>query len=132
MRIAASVPVRLALALALGLVLAAGCAPARPSGRAIERPAAVAAREIAIEITARGFEPASATAHVGETVRLVFTRRVTRSCVTRVTLWLDADHAIERELPYGVPVAITIELATAGEIGFACPMHVHGGRIDVN
>ena len=122
---------RLAVTVTGWVLLATGCASAMRPAIALERPDASGVREISIAITKRGFEPASAAASVGETVRLVFTRTVVRSCVTSLVLWLDKDHTIERELPLDVPVAITVELVTAGQVGFACPMHMHGGHLDV-
>lgn len=118
--------------LATMLALAAsGCAAGRPLGTAVEQPTTAVAREIDIAITRKGFEPARAPARVGETVRLVFTRKVEHTCVTQVLVWLAEGRTIERELPIDRPVAITLELTAPGELGFACPMHMFGGWLDV-
>lgn len=112
------------------IALVAACAGSRPLGRAAEV-TATPDRTVAVAITRHGFEPAEIPAHAGETLQLVFTRRVAHTCVTRVVLWLTADRPIERELPLDVPVSITLALVEPGDVGFACPMHMYGGRIEV-
>jgi plastocyanin domain-containing protein len=112
------------------LALIAGCATARPPGRATET-AAPAGRTVEIAVTKRGFEPADIPARIGETIELVFTRHVAHTCITSVVLWLTPDRTIERDLPLDVPVPLTLTLTEHGDIGFACPMHMFGGRIVV-
>lgn len=115
----------------LSAVALSACASPQTQGVATQRPPEPAAREIAITVTRAGFEPALVTAHVGEVVRLTFTRTVEHTCITSVVLWLSSDETLERTLPMSTPVSLTLELQRAGDIGFACPMHMYGGRIDV-
>lgn len=114
------------------LAFVAACAGTRPLGRATEAPAGSRPdRTVEIAVTSHGFEPKDIPARVGETVELVFTRRVGRTCVTRVILWLAEGQTLERDLPLDVPVSVTLALVQRGDIGFACPMHMYGGRVDV-
>ena len=117
------------LALA-ALALACGGA-SRPWGAAVEAPGATARRTIAIEVTERGFEPDHLTVAAGETVRLVFTRRVAKTCITRVILWLAKDRRIERALPLGAQVPIVLRFDRPGELGLACPMQMYGATITI-
>ncbi len=117
-----------ALVLACSLV---GCASPAPWGRAVEVPPARAGRTIDIAITPRGFDPRHVVVAAGETVRLVFTRTVARTCVTRVIVRTAEDRAIERDLPHRVPVAITLRFDRTGELGFHCPMAMYGGTIEI-
>lgn len=113
------------------LIEIAGCGSSRPWAHATEAPSARAERTVAIVVTARGFEPARVDARVGETLTLVFTRQIQRTCVKRVVLSLDDEHTLERDLPMEVAVPVTLTLDRAGELGFSCPMGMHSGVIEV-
>lgn len=117
--------------LALLALLACSGTARVPWGRAHETSAARDARRVDVAITDQGFRPERVHGRVGETVTLVFTRLVERSCVDRVMVSLDEHRRIERDLPLRVPVTVTLVLEAAGELGFACPMGVHGGTIEV-
>ena len=62
---------------------------------------------------------------------LVFTRTDTDSCFERVVLHVDGDRKIERELPSRQPVAITLRLDRAGEVGITCAKAMHGAALVV-
>lgn len=116
-----------------GLVLLAVAACVHPpaAAHAVVSTASAATRNIAIAVTARGFEPDSVDVDLGETATMVFTRKVERTCVKRVIVALDDDHNIERDLPIGAPVAITLTFDRPGELGFWCAMAMRGGAIHV-
>lgn len=120
-----------AVAIALIAIALVGCAPRTPWGRATVAPASTATRVVPIEVTRDGFVPKRIVVRTGEAVTLTFTRRVERTCVTHVVLSLDAETRIERELPVGEPVAITLRFDAPGEIGMSCPMNMHGATIEV-
>lgn len=117
-------------ALAFVVFVAIGCASSRPWGRA-SLLAGHPERTIEIAVSQRGFSLSRVTVHAGETVELVFTRTTERTCAKRVVVSLDADHRIERDLPVGVPVALTLHFDRPGELGYSCSMGMFGGVIDV-
>jgi len=112
-------------------LLVCSCAARVPWGRAHETSPARDTRRVDVAITDEGFRPDRVHGRVGETITLVFTRTVERSCVDRVVVSLEKDGRIERDLPLRVPVSVTLVLEEAGELGFACPMGMHGGTIEV-
>ena len=109
---------------------AAGCASQRPWGRA-GLVTASASREVDIEVSQRGFSTTSVPVRVGETVEIVFTRTTERTCAKRVVVSLDAGQRVERALPVGAKVALTLHDDRPGELGFSCSMGMYGGVIDV-
>lgn len=115
----------------LAALFVGACAARVPWGHAHEASPTRDARRIDVAITNEGFRPDRIDARVGETITLVFTRTVERSCVDRVVLSLDEDRRIERDLPLRVPVTVTLVLETTGALGFSCPMGMHGGTIEV-
>ena len=112
-------------------LLLLACAARVPWGRAHETSAPGDSRRIDISITNEGFRPGRIEGHVGETITLVFTRTIERSCADRVIVSLDEDRRVERDLPLRMPVAVTLVLENVGELGFSCPMGMYGGTIEV-
>jgi plastocyanin domain-containing protein len=115
----------------LTVLFMCACATRVPWGRAHETSPARDARRIDVAITSEGFRPQRIHGRAGEAITLVFTRMVERSCVDRVILSLDEDRRIERDLPLRVPVTVPLVLEAVGELGFSCPMGMHGGTIEV-
>ena len=116
--------------LAISGILAVGCASGPPWGRAsllARRPQ----RTIEIAVSQHGFSRSRVTVHAGETVDLVFTRTTEHTCAKRVVVSLDVDQRIERDLPVGTPVALTLHFDHPGELGYSCSMGMFGGVIDV-
>ena len=97
-------------------------------GTAIARDApSQAPRRIAISVDEEGFSPRKIEVAKGERVSLVFYRTTDRTCAKKVLVYLSDDETVERDLPLGRPVAITVRFARAGELGYACAMgHVAG------
>jgi len=82
-------------------------------------------------VAAREFTPKRITAHVGDVIRLRFTRTTERSCAREVIISLDAKHTIRRTLPVATPVDVTLAFDAPGELGFTCGMGMMGAAIDV-
>lgn len=122
---------RAAATAALLVLSLASCATRTPWAHATVAPSAGATRVVAIDVTHRGFEPDRIAVRTGETVTLTITRRVEQTCITRVTVSLDADARLERELPLDEPVAITLRFDAPGELGLSCPMNMFGATIEV-
>ena len=111
-------------------VLVSACASPRPWGAATMVPSPPA-RTVTIEVSNHGFSTTQVPVHVGEVVTLVFDRTTEHTCAKRVVLSLDADRRVERDLPVGTPVAITLRFDHPGELGYSCSMGMYGGVIDV-
>ncbi len=82
-----------------------------------------------IEVTAEGFVPAVTHIPSGTAVRLRFTRRVEKTCVTEVVL---ASLNLRRELPVNQAVVIDVPPQRPGVIDFACGMNMVKGQIIVD
>lgn len=110
-------------------VLSLSCVAHTDWGRAVVVAPAPATRTIEIAIREEGFVPHDITVKQGETVTLVFKREVERTCVKRVVVSLDNEHSVERELPRGIPVAVSLRFDHPGELGYSCAMAMVGGSI---
>ena len=91
--------------------------------RAVERN-----RDLAIAVTAKGFEPKALTAKVGQPVTLVVTRKVERTCATEIVI---KDYGIDQPLPLDQPVKVTFTPTKPGKVRFACGMDMIAGEIAV-
>lgn len=123
--------IHVAATTALLVLSLASCATRTPWAHATVAPPAGASRVVAIDVTHHGFVPDRIAVRTGETVTLTITRRVEHTCITRVTVSLDADARLERELPLDVPVEVTLRFDAPGELGLSCPMNMFGATIDV-
>lgn len=97
----------------------------------MEMPPTMARNTIQVTVTERGFEPSHIEVLRGDSVLLVFKRKVERTCAKRVIVELDARERIERDLPLNQPVVIPLSFDGAGELGFTCGMQMLGGTIVV-
>lgn len=115
---------------AIAIADLASCATTTQWGRATEstRPPD---RSVEIAVTRRGFEPSTIEVGTGETVRFVVTRTVARTCADRIVLYLDDSRTLQRALPVGERITITLRFDRRGELGFSCPMKMYGGTIEV-
>ena len=84
-------------------------------------------RQIAIEIGAEGFKPASVDVRANEPVELVFTRKAEKTCATEVSV---PSLKIKKPLPLNEPVAIALT-PEKDEITFACGMNMLKGKLVV-
>ena len=108
----------------------ASCAPRTPWAHATEASGSDG-RRISLDVTRDGFVPKHVVVETGETVTFVITRRIERTCVTRVVLSLDAERRLERDLPVDEPVEVTLHFDAPGELGMSCPMNMYGATIEV-
>ncbi|MBA3501148.1 MAG: cupredoxin domain-containing protein, partial [Deltaproteobacteria bacterium] len=96
-----------------------------------KRPAAAPkATRVDIKADANGFAPSRIAVTRGTPVTLAFTRTSDKTCATEVVLVVDGKR-IEKPLPLGKRVEITLTFAKSGSIPFACAMDMHRGTIDV-
>ena len=108
--------------LAVPLVLVLAGAVAVISARAARR------TEVKINVTEKGFVPATVKVKAGEPVTLAVTRKTTRTCATELVL---KEYDIHQKLPLNETVRITFTPKTAGELVYACGMNMGKGTIVV-
>lgn len=84
------------------------------------------AREVAVKVTERGFEPREVTVHRGDDVTLVITREIEQTCAVRVVV---GDRAIEKDLPLHEPVRVALGKVDQDRISYACPMRMITGEV---
>ncbi len=86
-------------------------------------------REVKIQVTERGFEPARIRVSREEPVALVVTRKTERTCATELVM---EEYGIHAELPVGEPVRISLTPTRSGPVKFGCAMgKMIGGVLDV-
>jgi plastocyanin domain-containing protein len=107
--------------LSVVVLIVAGCA-GQPAGKAAPPGA------IAINVTEKGFEPASARVRQGVPVTLLVTRETDRTCAKEIVL---AEYGIRRELPLGQAVEITFTPRARGTLRYACGMDMIAGQLIV-
>ena len=121
------------LALALVGLLLLACdrdrAEARPGGgSATLTTLADGTRQLAIQVSKKGYRPATAAARAGERLTLTFTRTEDFECGRYVKVQgLDG----QTELPVGTPVAIAVTMPADGELVFTCGMDMLRGVVAV-
>jgi plastocyanin domain-containing protein len=109
---------RLPCVLAFPLLVAlAAPALGAPKGRTVE-----------MAVTADGFVPDEVKVKKGETVTLLVTRKVERTCATEIVI---KELGVNAELPLGKPVAVTITPREAGKLRYACGMDMIAGTLVV-
>jgi plastocyanin domain-containing protein len=111
------------LAVALPLPVAAGVQPRR-NQRAKAR--VVKSQSASVDLTERGYEPASIRLRRGVPARVTFTRKVSSTCATEVVL---PDYGIRRALPLNEPVAVEFTPKKSGEFTFSCGMGMIKGSL---
>ncbi len=92
-------------------------APIEKAAPAIVRPDAEG--KVEITATADGFVPSRIEAEGGKPLKLVFTRKVEKSCMTAVVF---PSLEIEKDLPLDEPVEIELTPEAGATIAFQCPM----------
>ncbi|WP_373045754.1 cupredoxin domain-containing protein [Vulgatibacter sp.] len=92
-------------------------APAAEAKPAVARPAADGTIEV--HATRDGFEPSKIEVEGGKPVNLVFVREIEKTCMTGVVF---PDLKIEKDLPVGEKVTVTVTPEAGGTIHFQCPM----------
>ena len=84
-----------------------------------------AARDIAIRVTDKGFEPTEARVRRGEDVTLVFTRETDQTCAREVVL---KERGTKVSLPLNEPVRVALG-KVEGKVSFACGMDMLTGGV---
>lgn len=75
--------------------------------------------KVLIRATKEGFEPSRIEVEGGKPITLVFVREIEKTCMTGVVF---PDLGIEKDLPVGEKVEITVTPEAGGTIRFQCPM----------
>lgn len=83
-------------------------------------------RTIDLSVTSDGFVPAVVKAKAGETVKLVVTRKVQRTCATEIVM---KDFGVNQPLPLDKPVTVTVKPTKAGAYRYACGMDMIAGQL---
>ncbi len=86
-------------------------------------------RTVEIAVTSDGFVPAEITAKPGETLKLVVTRKVERTCANEIVM---KDFGVNQPLPLDKPVTVTVKPKKAGEYRYACGMDMIAGVLKVD
>jgi plastocyanin domain-containing protein len=112
-----------AAALSFGASLASAEKPASPAADAAGK-----AQLVKLEVTSEGFVPATVKVRAGRPVKLVVTRKVERTCATEIVI---SELKIQKPLPVGVPVEVTLTPKKPGAVRFACAMDMIAGTLIV-
>ena len=107
-------------------------APAALLGVALASPASAAARVpqvVNVTVTSDGFVPAEVAVKHGQTVKLVVTRKVERTCATEIVM---KDFGVNQPLPLEKPVTVTVTPKKPGAYRFACGMDMIAGVLKVD
>lgn len=100
------------------------------SSSAADDAAHAAPRQIAIQVSEKGFAPQEVRVKQGEPSTLVFTRVTDRTCMTAIDI--PAENVKKLELPLHKPVSLTITPKKKGIEKFHCSAMAMGdGRIIV-
>lgn len=112
-----------AASLLLGASPASAATPVAKPGEA-----AAKVQIVKLEVTSEGFVPANVKVRAGQPVKLVVTRKVERTCATDIVI---SEYKIQKALPVGVPVEVTLTPKKPGAVRFACAMDMIAGTLTV-
>lgn len=101
------------------------------AGARADAPAPKSATKISIEVNKRGFNPDNVSVPAKKPVTLVFTRTTDATCTKTVVVTMDDGKKIEKPLPLGTPVELTVSFPKAGKLSYACSMDMVKGTIIV-
>ena len=86
----------------------------------------VAAKQMRVMVSEKGFEPARLTARAGTPIRITFVRTTDATCATEVSI---PSSNVTRALPLNQPVTIEITPQKSGQIEFVCGMDMFRGAV---
>ncbi len=109
--------------LLLGASIASAEKPPAKAGAA-----AAKVQVVNLEVTSEGFVPATAKVRAGLPVKLIVTRKVERTCATEIVI---SEYKIQKPLPFGIPVEVTLTPKKPGAVRFACAMDMIAGTLIV-
>lgn len=120
------------LVMALCALLVAGSFPAGVSAQKRGKRGAAKGsgrvQAVRVDLTERGYEPASFKLRRGVPARVTFTRKVSATCATEVVL---PEYGIKRALPLDEPVVVEFTPKKSGEFTFSCGMGMLRGSLVV-
>ena len=105
------------------LALAAGCAKKEPETKTVKAPPGN--KDVPIQVTERGFEPARVEVVKGTNATLVFTRVTNNTCAKDLVINRNGAHL---DLPLNQPVRIALGTVNS-TIPFACGMKMVTGEV---
>jgi plastocyanin domain-containing protein len=112
---------KMTILLLLSSLLVTGQTPAASASRA-----ARAEQRVKIQVTSRGFEPATIRLKAGVRIVLVVTRTTDRTCATELVI---RERGIRQELPLRRAVEIRLGPEKPGRLRFACGMDMVAGTL---
>ena len=81
---------------------------------------------VEIQVTEKGFEPATVDVKPGTDVTLKITRKTNSTCATQVKI---QNKNIKKDLPLNQPISISLGRLDKGEVRFDCGMDMITGQI---
>jgi Uncharacterized protein conserved in bacteria len=81
--------------------------------------------EATVEVSSKGFTPASVSLKAGVPAKLTFIRKDTQNCATEVVI---SEYGIKRTLPLNQPVVIEFT-PRKGSLTFTCGMNMLSGKV---
>ena len=85
-------------------------------------------KEIVLQVTEKGFEPAQLDVSPGTDVTLKVTRKTDSTCATEISI---PSKKLKKALPLNQTVSVDLGKLEKGEIRFACGMNMVSGQIVV-
>jgi plastocyanin domain-containing protein len=121
---------RVAIAVVVGLGLAAGCKDDKVDSK-VSTPVTAGTigpdgvRRVAVDAGRDGYRPERIGGKPGEKLVLVFTRTYEAACIAQ----LKTPEGKLIDLPKGTPVDVAVTVPASGELGFACGMDMFHGAV---
>jgi RND family efflux transporter MFP subunit len=101
--------------------------PMNPSMPGMDHTSGAFTNQATVEVSSKGFTPASVSLRAGIPARLVFIRKDTQNCATEIVL---PDYQIRKALVLNQPVVIEFT-PRRGEVAFTCNMNMLSGKVVV-
>ena len=121
-------PALTSMILAIQLSVLATAAAATTSTQAPAPADKLKTQILSLQVTEKGFEPASLSVNPGTPVTLQITRNTDETCAKAIKI---PSRKIARDLPLRKTVSIDLGILEKGEIAFACGMDMMSGHIIV-
>ncbi len=83
---------------------------------------------IAVQVNNQGFQPSRIPVPAGRPIRLAFTRTDAENCASRIVF---PSLKLEKDLPVGKAVVVTLPVTSESEIRFGCGMGMYRGAVVV-
>jgi plastocyanin domain-containing protein len=99
-----------------------------PTPQAAEVAKVAAGGKVTVKVDGSGYHPAEIHAPANARITLAFTRPDAQNCGETLVM---KSLGIEKDLPVGQTVEVTITTPASGEVGFACGMDMYKGKVVV-